>query len=131
MAFKGTRSDPVQGIKGSKPRLRRPKLPRRPETVESAELGEDYLGRRKALLELKYKREAMLLACDRDKLIERELVEHQSAYLLIHLRQKILGIPSKLPHYFGTDELPVPEVVAYVRTLVPAALPAVSNLLLT
>src|SRR5260370_36104552 len=98
MAFKGTRSDPVQGIKGSKPRLRRPKVPRRPETVESAELGEDYLRRRKALLELKYKREDMLLACDVDKLIERALVEHESAYLRIPLLQKVLGIPSKLCH---------------------------------
>jgi hypothetical protein len=131
MAFKGTRSDPVQGIKGSKPRLRRPKLPPRPETVESAELGEDYLRKRNALLELKYKREAMLLACDRDKLIERELVEHQSAYLLIHLRQKILGIPSKLGHHFGNGELPVREVVDYVRTLVQAALTEVSNLPVT
>ena len=53
MAFKGARSDPVQGIKGSKPRLRRPKLPRRPETAESAKLGEEYLRKRNALLDLK------------------------------------------------------------------------------
>jgi hypothetical protein len=51
MAFKGARSDPVQGIKGSKPRLRRPKSPRRPETAESAKLGEEYLRKRNALLE--------------------------------------------------------------------------------
>ena len=51
-----------------------PKLPRRPETAESAELGEEYLRKRNALLHLKYKREAMLLARDRDQLIERELV---------------------------------------------------------
>ena len=62
MALKGARSDPVQGIKGSKPRLRRSKLPRRPETPESAKLGEEYLRKRNALLDLKYKREAMLLA---------------------------------------------------------------------
>jgi len=64
MAFKGARSDPVQGIKGSKPR---------------------YLRKRNALLDLKYKREAMLLARDRDQLIERELVLHQLAYLMIPL----------------------------------------------
>ena len=85
MAFKGARSDPVQGTKGSKPRLRRPKLPRRPETAESAKLGEEYLRKRNALLDLKYKREAMLLARDRDQLIERELVLHQLAYLMIPL----------------------------------------------
>jgi hypothetical protein len=85
MAFKGARSDPVQGTKGSKPRLRRPKLPRRPETAESAKLGEEYLRKRSALLDLKYKREAMLLARDRDQLIERELVLHQLAYLMIPL----------------------------------------------
>jgi len=34
------------------------------------------------------------LACDRDQLIERKLVERQLAYLAIPLRQKILGIPS-------------------------------------
>ena len=71
MAFKGARSDPVQGIKGSKPRLRRSKLPRRPETPESAKLGEEYLRKRNALLDLKYKREAILPARDRDQLIER------------------------------------------------------------
>jgi len=100
MALKGVRSDPVQGIKGPKLRLRRPKLPRRPETAESAKLGEEYLRKRNALLDLKYKREAMLLARDRDQLIERELVLHQLAYLMIPLRQKILGIPSKLGNHF-------------------------------
>ena len=108
MAIKGARSDPVQGIKGSKPRLRRPKLPRRPVTAESAKLGEEYLRKPIALLDLKYKREAMLLARDRAQLIERELVLHQLAYLMIPLRQKILGIPSKLGNHFGDHEVPVP-----------------------
>ena len=131
MAFKGSRSDPVQGVKGSKPRLRRPKLPRRPETPESAKLGEEYLRKRNALMDLKYKREAMLLAHDRDQLIERELVLHQLAYLMIPLRQKILGIPSKLGNRFGNREVPVREAVDYVRTLVHQALTEVSNLPLT
>jgi hypothetical protein len=131
MAFKGARSDPVQGIKGSKPRLRRPKLPRRPETAESAELGEEYLRKRNALLDLKYKREAMLLARDRDQLIERELVQHQLAYLMIPLRQKILGIPFKLGNRFGNREVPVREVADFCRTLVHEALTEVSNLPLT
>jgi len=131
MALKGVRSDPVQGVKGSKPRLRRPKLPRRPETPESAKLGEEYLRKRNALLDLKYKREAMLLARDRDQLIERELVLHQLAYLMIPLRQKILGIPSKLGNRFGNCEVPVREVADFCRTLVHEALTEVSNLPLT
>src|SRR6516164_8595896 len=113
MAFKGARSDPVQGIKGSKPRLRRPKLPRRPVTAESAKLGEEYLRKPIALLDLKYKREAMLLARDRAQLIERESVLHQLAYLMIPLRQKILGIPSKLCNRFGNREVPVREVADF------------------
>src|SRR6516164_377833 len=90
MALKGARSDPVQGIKGSKPRLRRSKLPRRPETPEAARVGEEYLRKRNALLDLKYKREAMLLARDRDQLIERELVLHQLAYLMIPFARRFL-----------------------------------------
>jgi hypothetical protein len=57
-------------------------LPRRPETPESAKLGEEYLRKRNALLDLMYKREAMLLARDRGQLIERELIEHQLACLM-------------------------------------------------
>ena len=128
MAFKGARSDPVQGIKGSKPRLRRPKLPRRPVTAESAKLGEEYLRKPIALLDLKYKREAMLLVRDRDQLIERELVLHQLAYLMIPLRQKILGIPSKLGNRFGNREVPVREVADFCRTLVHEALPEVQGI---
>ena len=130
MALKGARSDPIQGIQGSKPRLRRPKLPRRPETTKTAELGEEYLRKRNKLLDLKYKREAMLLARDRDQLVERELVEHQLAYLMIPLRQKILAISSKIGNHFG-DRQAVREVVDYVRALVHEALTEVSNLPLT
>jgi hypothetical protein len=131
MALKGARSDPIQGVKGSKPRLRHPKLPRRPETARAAELGEEYLRKRHKLLDLKYKREAMLPARDRDQLIERGLVEHQLAYLMIPLRQKIMAIPSKIGNQFGDREVPVREVVDYVRTLVHEALTNVSNLPLT
>src|ERR1700745_1641200 len=114
MALKGARSDPMQGIQGSKPRLRRPKLPRRPETAKTAELGEEYLRKRNKLLDLKYKREAMLLGRNRDQLIERELVEHQLAYLMIPMRQKILAISTKLGNHFGDRKVPVREVVNYV-----------------
>ena len=73
----------------------------------------------------------MLLARNRDQLIERELVLHQLAYLMIPLRQKILGIPSKLGNHFGDHEVPVREVVDYVRTLVHSALTEVSIFPLT
>ena len=131
MALKGARSDPIQGVQGSKPRLRRPKLPRRPETAKTAELGEEYLRKRNKLLDLKYKREAILLARDRDQLVQRELVEHQLAYLMIPLRQKILAISSKIGNHFGDRRVPVREVVDYVRALVHEALTEVSNLPLT
>ena len=61
MALKGARSDPVQGVKGAKPRLRLPKLPRRLETETTVQLNEEYLRKRNKILDLKYKREAMAL----------------------------------------------------------------------
>src|SRR5262249_7168993 len=115
VALKGARSDLVQGVKGSKPRLRRPKLPRRPETAVSAELGEEYLRKRNALLDLKYKREAMLLARDRDQLIEKELVTKQLSYLLIAMRQKILALPRLIGNRFGDRDVPIREVVEYAK----------------
>ena len=75
MALKGARSDPAQGVKGAKPRLRLPKLPRRPETETSVKLNEEYLRKRNKILDLKYKREAMELAAARGQLIEKALVE--------------------------------------------------------
>ena len=106
MALKGARSDPVRGVKGSKPRLRRSKLPRRPETSESAKLGEEYLRKRNALLDLKYKREAMNLAFVRDELVERELAIKQLSYLVISMRQKLLAIPGKLYSRLGPELFP-------------------------
>jgi hypothetical protein len=129
MALKGAHSDPVQGVKGSKPRLRAPKLPRRPETSESAKLGEEYLRKRNLLLDLKYKREAVMLAFDRDRLIQRSLVEKQLAYLIIPLRQKILGIPHKLGHHFGADnQVPIRDVMDFCRTLVHQTLSEIADL---
>ena len=48
----------------------------------------------------------MLLARDRDQLVERELVEHQLAYLMIPLRQKIMAISSKIGNHFGDRKVP-------------------------
>jgi hypothetical protein len=101
--MKGAR-EPVQGVKGAKPkRLRVPKLPRRPETSESVELGEEYLRKRNKILDLKFKRESMLLGFDRGQLIERALVEQQLGFLLIAMRQKMLPIPVKLSARFGPE----------------------------
>src|SRR5262245_19447037 len=73
----------------------------------------------------------MSLARNRNQLIERELVLHQLAYLMIPLRHKILGIPSQLGNRFGNREVPVREVADFCRTLVHEALTEVSNLPLT
>jgi hypothetical protein len=50
---------------------------------------------------------------------------------MIPLRQKILGIPSKLGKHFGDREVPVREVADFCRTLVNEALTEVSNLPIT
>jgi hypothetical protein len=73
----------------------------------------------------------MLLARDRDQLVQKELVEHQLAYLMIPLRQKIMAISSKIGNHFGDSEVPVREVVDYFRALVHEALTEVWNLPLT
>ena len=44
------------------------------------------------------------------------------------LRQKIIPIPSNIGSQFGDREVPVREVMGYVRTLVYEALTEVSNL---
>jgi hypothetical protein len=48
---------------------------------------------RNETLRLKNHREAMLLAKARGELILRDLVEKQAAYLLIAMRQRMLGVP--------------------------------------
>ena len=48
-------------------------VPREPETPTSVALGEEYLRKRNQILDLKYKREAMNLALDRDQSIEKRL----------------------------------------------------------
>lgn len=102
MALKGVR-EPVQGVKGAKAKLRLPKIPRQPETSETVELGEEYLRKRNKILELKLKRESMLLGFDRGQLVERALVERQLGFLLVAMRQKLLPIPTKLRARFGPE----------------------------
>jgi hypothetical protein len=103
MALKGAR-EPVTGVKGAKgPRLRLPKVPRQPQTETSVALGEEYLRKRNQILDLKFKREAMNLAFERDQLIERELVLRQLTYIVLSMRQKLLAIPVKLYSRLGQN----------------------------
>jgi hypothetical protein len=105
MALKGVR-EPVTGVKGAKGsrRLRLPKAPRQPETESSVKLGEEYLRKRNQILDLKFKREAMNLALDRDELVEKRLVDRQLTYLMISIRQRLLAIPGKLYSRPGKEQ---------------------------
>ena len=103
MPLPAEKATPLQGVKGAKPRLRRPKIPRRPETAQTVRLNEEYLTKRNKILDLKYKREALALAVDRDQLIEKRSVERQLSYLVIAMRQKLLAIPGKLYSRLGNE----------------------------
>jgi hypothetical protein len=127
MSIKGVRHEPTRGVKGAKPRPRLAKMPRRPETTETAELGEEYLRKRNKILELKYKSESMLLAFDRGELIERDLVLKQLTFLLIAMRQKLLALPSKLAARFGPERFPC-EMFDITTTFVAEALNEVALL---
>jgi hypothetical protein len=71
MPAKGERSHPLEGVKGSKKRL--PKLSRAPEAVDLDQQSSIYLVERNQAMRLKRMREEMLLAKERNQLIEREL----------------------------------------------------------
>jgi hypothetical protein len=96
MSIKGVGREVKAGIKGSKPRLRIPKVPRAKESSKTAKMGEEYLRRRNRILAIKEKREAMLLAVERDELVERELVIRQLSYFVIAIRQKLLALPAAM-----------------------------------
>jgi hypothetical protein len=89
MPLRAEKAAPLQGVKGVKPCLRQPKISRRPETPETVRLNEEYLTKRNKILDLKYKREAMNLALDRDRSIDKRLVERHLSYLAIAMRQKL------------------------------------------
>ena len=130
MALKGAHSDPDQGIKGAKPRLRVPKQPRQKETPTTAQLGEIYLKRRNMLMKLKINREAMVLGIARDQLIEKRLVLHQLSCMLVPMKQKLLAIPLKIGHRFGRNgqAVEVREIVAFVQGCVHEALQEIIDL---
>src|SRR6516165_7594029 len=94
MPAKGLRSHPVEGVKGSKKRL--PKLARAPVAIDLDEQSSIYLVERNQAMRLKRMREEMLLARERDQLIEKELALKQLSYLMVSMRQKLLAIPGKL-----------------------------------
>jgi hypothetical protein len=101
MSIKGVPQAATVGIKGTKPRLRIPKVPRTKETDETVALGVEYLERRNRIMAIKEKQAALELAFARDQLIEKALVERQLAYFLIPFRQAVAAIPTKLRRALG------------------------------
>ena len=115
MPVKGERSHPLEGVKGAKKRL--PKLPRAPEAVDLAEQSSIYLQERNQMMRLKRMREEMLLAKERDLLIEKGLAIKQLSYLMIVTRQRLLRLPLAIGQHFGDRDVPIREVVEYARDL--------------
>jgi hypothetical protein len=126
MPVKGERSHPLEGVKGAKKRL--PKLPRAPEAIDLNEQSSIYLQERNQMMRLKRMREEMLLAKERDQLIERELAIKQLSYLLIAMRQKLLALPLNIGNHFGDREVPIREVVEYAKRLINETLDECSRL---
>jgi hypothetical protein len=78
---------PTLGVKSAKPRLSS-----RPGE-EIGKLSEDYLRVRNRQMRTKAQTAEMILAKQREDLIQKDLVAKQAAFLLVSLRQKILMIP--------------------------------------
>ena len=78
MSGMSARRQPITGLSGIKPRLRKPngKLSRE----EAQQLDREYRVHRNEALQLRNHREAMLLAKSRNELIEKKLVTLQAAY---------------------------------------------------
>jgi hypothetical protein len=132
-SFRGARTKPASGIKGSKggpasqPRMRLPKMPAPPEASELQEQSSIYLRERNKQMRAKRLRAEMELAFDRNQLIEKALVEKQLAYLLIGMRQKILALPGKLRLKFGEERFPH-EMVEATKFMVTEILSSVFQL---
>jgi hypothetical protein len=129
-SFAGQRTRPTHGMKGSKgpqPRMRLPKQAAPPEPSELQEQSSIYLKERNKQMRAKRLKTEMELAVTRDRLIEKRLVEWQLAYLLIGMRQKILGIPAKLRLKFGGERF-THEMVAAAKVMVTEVLSGVSQL---
>lgn len=81
---------PTQGMKGVKAtrfKSAREELP---------EYSREYLLQRNEQMKAKNQTAQMLLAKARNELILKDLVTRQASYLLVSLRQKILGVPDNL-----------------------------------
>ena len=126
MPVKGERSHPLEGVKGAKKRL--PKLPRAPEAIDLAEQSSIYLRERNQMMRLKRMREEMLLAKERDQLIEKGLAIKQLSYLVIVTRQKLLRLPLAIGQHFGDRDVPIREVVEYAKRLMNETLTELSRL---
>jgi hypothetical protein len=126
MPVKGERSHPLEGVKGAKKRL--PKLPRAPQAIDLAEQSSIYLQERNEMMRPKRMREEMLLARERDHLIEKELAIKQLSYLMITMRQKLLALPLNIGNHFGDREVPIREVVEYAKRLINETLVECSRL---
>ena len=126
MAIRGLRSHPLEGVKGAKKRL--PKLPRAPEAIDLQEQSSIYLQERNQMMRLKRMREEMLLAKERDLLIEKELAIKQLSYLMIAMRQKLLALPLNIGNHFGDREVSIREVVEYAKRLMNETLTELSRL---
>jgi hypothetical protein len=133
-SFAGQRSRPTDGVKGSKggagsqPRMRLKKMPAPPE--DPAELQKQssiYLKLRNRQMRAKSQLTEMELAHARDQLIDKELAIKQSVYLVIELRQKLLGLPEKLRTKFGPERFNH-EMVHATRVMVTEILNAISQL---
>jgi len=90
---------PIQGIAGSKPQAKTgddPQAAARERFEENTRLDRIYKEKRNAILDIKHKREAMELAIQREKLINKDLVIRQMQFLVIGMRQKLLHLPSRI-----------------------------------
>ena len=126
--IKGAKVSILKNKKGE-PRRRMPKQPI--IGVDATTLQNEsaiYLKERNRAMRLKRMREEMLLALERDRLIEKELVIRQLSYLMIAMRQKILTIPSSTGNRFGDRDVPMREVIAHLRKKVHEVLTELSRL---
>jgi hypothetical protein len=71
------------------------------DEVDAMGLGIYWLQNHFKILDIKYKREAMELARDRNELIERALVIRQLTYMMINTRQRLLALPGTMRARFG------------------------------
>ena len=80
------------------------------------------------MMRLKRMREEMLLAKERDLLIEKGLAIKQLSYLMIVTRQRLLRLPLAIGQHFGDRDVPIREVVEYAKRLMNDALTELSRL---